>query len=137
MVPCFAAPPPNCYGLEATPNDYVYLGCLADQDDWYYNTKTYEYQAGAPGLPSLLLTLSGTYMNATTCATAAKRAGKRWFGLQQDTCRAGPSLINALRHSARPGVCKTQCRPDYVCRGGGKDPLATSLYVLKSGKGEW
>jgi hypothetical protein len=117
---------------KATPNDYVYLGCVADQDDSFYNPKQDRYQTGTPGLPSLLLMYSGRYMNVTTCASAAKRAGKRFFGFQQDTCRAGPSLISALRHSARPGVCKPQCARGYVC----KFPLATALYVFKTGKGE-
>jgi hypothetical protein len=119
---------------EATPGDYVYLGCVADQDDLVFNPKDGQLKPGTPGLPSLLLVMGSKYMAPTTCASAAKRAGKRFFGLQRHTCRAGPSLINALRHSARPGVCNTWCAPDFICRGGG--PLVTSLYAFKAGKGE-
>jgi hypothetical protein len=127
-----------CCIVEAISNDYVYLGCVADQDDVVFNPKEGRLKPGTPGLPSLLLTMPGTYMAPITCASAAKRTGKRFFGLQEDTCRAGPSLINALRHSARRGVCTTWCAPDLICRGGGKtyQGVATSLHVFKNGKGE-
>jgi hypothetical protein len=92
--------------------------------------------SGRPGLPSLLLASEAGYMNVTTCAAASKRVGKRFFGLQRYDCRAGTSLINAVRHGEGGYRCNTLCAPDYVCRGGGKDPIATSLYVLKNGKGE-
>jgi hypothetical protein len=128
MVYCFTA------GLPATPNDYVYLGCVADEEDVVYYD---EPKPGQPGLPSMLLTVyNEEYLNISACASAAKRVGKRFFGLQRDICRAGAGLINALRHSATPGACSTHCAPDYVCRGGSRDPLSTSLYVFKNGKGE-
>lgn len=121
---------------KATPGDYIYLGCVADQDDLVYDDQESRQKAGTPGLPSLLLTTRDMYVTPAGCASAAKRAGKRFFGLQRHTCRAGVSLIKALRHSARRGVCDTLCAPDNICRGGGKFPLATSLYVSKAGKGE-
>jgi hypothetical protein len=122
-----------------TPNDYVYLGCLADQEDTIWDSKESKTVYGKPGLPSLLLRLyNEKNMDVTACASASKRAGKRFFGLQRDTCRAGISLINALRHTARPGMCDTLCGPDNICRGGSRqDPLvSTSLYVMKTGKGK-
>lgn len=124
-------------GPKATPNDYVYLGCVADKGDYIPPEWMEGYKVGNPGLPPLLLKSSNAYMTPTTCASASKRAGKRFFGLQRDSCRAGASLISALRNSARPGVCTTLCAPDYICRGGGKDPLSTSLYVFKTGKGKF
>jgi hypothetical protein len=112
--------------LPATPNDYVWLGCVADEGD-----------EGKPGLPSTVLgDYALNYIQPTACASAAKRAGKRFFGLQGGGCRAGTSLINALRHSSKRGKCTALCAPDYICRGGGRNPLSTSLYVLKTGKGE-
>jgi hypothetical protein len=115
------------------PNDYVYLGCVADQ----YERNQVDVNGGTPGLPSLLLHAGNNYMPVTTCASASKRAGKRFFGLQRSFCRAGTSLVSALRHSAKPGVCTALCAPDNICRGGslGHAP-ATSLYVFKTGKGE-
>jgi hypothetical protein len=99
-----------------------------------------------PALESYLLTtyasinmLDNTNIDLTACASAAKRAGKRFFGLKPFVCRGGSSLIRAVRHSARPGTCQPLCG-NGACRADGGmgswDPPSTSLYVLKTGKGE-
>jgi hypothetical protein len=125
-----------------TPNDYVHLGCVADVDD---GSDAFNYfpPPKPPALETYVLTnQTPEGLNLTACASAAKRAGKRFFGLKPRVCRAGGSLISALRHSARAGRCQALCEPDGTCRSleeGGRgswDPASTSLYVLKTGKGE-
>jgi hypothetical protein len=130
----------GCVVFPVTASDYVYLGCIADESD--VTTGPHGYAPGAPGLESLLLESRATPNGSPTkCASVAKQAGKRFFGLQGRSCRAGSSLIRALRHSDKPGQCTTLCAPDNICRGGHASieqggPVATGLYVLKTGKGE-
>jgi hypothetical protein len=85
--------------------------------------------------------MATTPVDTTYCASAAKRAGKRFFGTKIGTfCMGGGSLIRALKASARKGVCDQPCAasdpPERKC-GGGWGNQAMSLYVLKTGKGEW
>jgi hypothetical protein len=115
-------------------DDYVYLGCVGNVPE-----NPTQGDAPAPALETPLV--SGTIpVDTTDCASAAKRAGKRFFGTSASSlCMAGSSLIRALKHTYKRAVCDQPCAdtdlPGRRCGGGG-DNYATSLYVLKSGKGE-
>jgi hypothetical protein len=116
------------------PNDYVFLVCVADI---HYNPEYVDPSAPALGTQLLHGNLP---VDTTHCASAAKRAGMKFFGPQFSTyCMGGNSLVRALRYTNRPAKCILTCAasdlPGRTC-GGHWDAIATSLYVLKSGKGE-
>jgi hypothetical protein len=116
-------------------NAYVHLGCVADILDGS-DVSVYGVSSKQPALESFLQK-GYDRVDPPTCASAAKRAGKRFFGLRYEACRAGSSLISALRHSARPGTCGNQCALDVPCfEVGNGSPPSLSLYALKTGKGE-
>lgn len=133
--------------LPVGPNDYVHLGCVGDVVDktvlpLYDWPRSQKLALESFLFPVIVLPNDQPLNRPTDCASAAKRVGKRFFGLTPYSCRAGSSLISALRHSAKPALCDNLCDDEgsFTCRedggGGNYDIPSTSLYVLKAAKGE-
>jgi hypothetical protein len=104
---------------------------VADEHYHFTHTKT-------PGLEAQLLH-GNNAVDTTYCASAARRAGKKFFGTKISTfCMGGNSLVRALRYSKKRAVCDQPCAasdlPEHKC-GGGWGSQSMSLYVRKTGKG--